>query len=273
MSRYLNSKLLSKLIEGEFNNILNCVIGDTELCFEIRVKSEAVVYYKKSKILSLLPKRKEPKVLDKGYWMNGEEPLLDLQRPELYFELAKRLVDNFTSNRKNNLEFSIQQKILLDNNSDKNQFLVVDMEYQFAQDIIKERTKKKTRFDLLAVDIINNKVAILELKQGFASVKGNSGILDHKNRYNEHVNHSDFTKALISDIKSIIKQKEILGIYNFPTDKIVNNLNNVPIEFIVVFAYKDNKEKERYQNKYGKDKTTLFVDINDSSYILKRNEL
>jgi len=97
MSRYLNSKLLTKLIEGEFNNILNYVIDDAELCLEIRVKSEAIVYYRKSKILSLLPKRKEPKVLYKGYWINGEEPLLDLQRPELYFELAKRLVDNFTS--------------------------------------------------------------------------------------------------------------------------------------------------------------------------------
>ena len=78
---------------------------------------------------------------------------------------------------------------------------------------------------------------------------------------------------MISDIKSIIKQKEILSIYNFPTDKVVNNLDNVPIEFTLVFAYKDNNEKELYQNKYGKDKTTLFVDINDSSYILKRNEI
>ena len=162
MARYLTSQLVTKLKTGEYSSILKYVIEDPELSLEIRTSSVAMVYYKKSKILSLHARRTDPRLLSKGYWKNEEEPLLDLKNPEVYFISAKRLVDNFTSG-KNNIEFSIQQKILEDNNSDKNQFLVIDMEYQFAQDIIKERTKKKTRFDLVAIDLLNYKIVLFEL--------------------------------------------------------------------------------------------------------------
>jgi hypothetical protein len=272
MARYLTSKLISELKTGKYSNILKCAIEDSELSLEIRTASVAMVYYKKSKILSLHSRRKEPKLLSKGYWKNEEEPFLDLQNPEVYFISAKHHVDNFTTKKKN-IEFSIQQKILSDNNSDKNPFLVIDMEYQFAQNIINERTKKKTRFDLVGVDLMNDKVMLFELKQGFSSSEGNSGVSDHISKYQEHINHPEFSKLLISDIIRLIVQKGQLGIYKFDTMPIVHKLDKTSIEFSIIFAYKSNEEMDRYLNKYGKHSKTLFINTLNSNFTLREDEL
>jgi len=270
MARLLNPELLYKLKEGEFREILKYVNTDPELSLEIRTASVAMVYYKKSKVLSLYSRRKEPKILSEGYWKTEEQPIIDLQKPEDFFICTKALVDN---HKKKNVEFSIQQKILADNNSDKNQFLVIDMEYQFAQNIIKERTKEKTRFDLIAIDLKNNKIVLFELKQGFASSEGKSGVTDHLSKFAEHINHLEFSKNLILDIKNIIEQKVVLGIYNFDSTSIVQRLDKAIVEFLIVFASNDQHEKLRYQQKYGNVHKTLFLDLSDSIYQLRADEL
>lgn len=272
MARLLKQKLISKLKDGEYSRILEFVNKDPELALEIRTSSVAMVYYKKSKVLSLHSRRKEPKMLSTGYWKNENEPSIDLQQPELYFQIAKKHVDNLTTKKKN-IEFTIQQKIHADNNSVKNPFLTVDMEYQFAQNIIEERTTKKTRFDLVAVDLLKHKIVLFELKQGFASSEGGSGVTDHLCKYVEHINHPVFSKSLISDIKSIIEQKETLGIFPFDTKPVLNNLDNATIEFNVIFAYNNTNEKLRYQSKYGIKNKTLYVNISDSKYILNQDDL
>ncbi|MDD3772038.1 MAG: hypothetical protein PHC38_05200, partial [Weeksellaceae bacterium] len=182
------------------------------------------------------------------------------------------LVDEHVKTKKNH-EFSIQQKILADNNSDKNQFLAIDMEYQFEQKSIKERTENKTRFDIVAIDLANNKIVLLELKQGFASSDGNSGVLDHIKKYQEHINHLEFSASLIADIKSILRQKELLGIYQFTTKAIIENLCNSSIDFKVIFAYKTIEEKERYKKKYGNDGKTLFINTSTQKYIIKTDDI
>lgn len=270
MARLLKPGLLLRLKEGEFRKILEGVHNDPELSLEIRTSSVAMIYYKKSKVLSLHSRRKEPKILAEGYWRGEEQPVIDLQMPEDFFSHAKKLIDK---HKKNNVEFAIQQKILADNNSDMNPYLIVDMEYQFAQDIIVERTKEKSRFDLVAIDLIHNKIILFELKQGFASSEGKSGVTDHLSKFTEHINHPEFRKALIEDIKWIIVQKESLGIYAFDSKLIIHKLTDATVEFNIIFAHKDELEKLRYQQKYGNKHKTLFVDITDSNYILRADEL
>ena len=63
MARLLKQKLISKLKDGEFKCILEFVNNDSELSLEIRTSSVAIVYYKKSKILSLHSRCKETKML------------------------------------------------------------------------------------------------------------------------------------------------------------------------------------------------------------------
>jgi hypothetical protein len=264
MTRYLTSKLIEKLRDKEYKTILKCVNDDPELSLEVRVSSAAIIYYKKSKILSIFPRLTNPKLLSIGYWEKDVTPILDLENPQLYFDYAKALVNSHTGVKKNE-EFAIQQKILADNNSDKNSFLVVDMEYQFAQNIIKERTKKKTRFDLVAINPVKNSVILFELKQGMSSSAGNSGVLDHKNKFDEHHKHTQFRDALISDIISIVKHKGELGIFDFDTKPIIANLYTATIEFNVIFAYSEANEMLRYKSRFGKHVKTLYVNRNSSS--------
>ena len=265
MARLLKPKLLLKLKSGEFQRILECVNNDPHLSFEVRTAGVAMVYYKKSKVLSLFSKRKDPKILAEGYWKGDEQPSIDIQKPHDYFNHAKTLVDK---HKKKNVEFTIQQKIMSDNNTKGNQFLVVDMEYQFAQDIVEVRTKKKTRFDLVALDLMNDKIVLFELKQGFSSSEGKSGITDHLSKFTEHINHPEFRKFLISDLKSIIEIKELLGVYTFDSTSILQKLDKAIVEFKIIFGCKDQLEKQRYQLTYGDKHKTLFVNISDSNYRL-----
>lgn len=266
MSRTLTPNFIMKLKEGDFKHILACVNNDSELSLELRLSSVAVVYYKKSKILSIHSRKKEPVLLSNGYYKNHPIPVIDINNPHKYFETAKSLVDAHVGVKKN-IEFSIQQKILSDNNSIQNRFLVVDMEYQFEQRNINQRTSKNTRFDLVAIDLLLNKIVLLELKQGFASSKGTSGVNDHIKKYDEHVAHNDFKTKLFADIKNIVRQKELLGIYKFSTSKIIDNLNEDCIDFKVIFAYNTKDEMKLYKQKYKNDET-IFLDIASVTYVL-----
>ena len=271
MSRQLTSALIEKLKTGMYKEILGSVLMDSELSLEIRTSSVAMIYYKKSKILSLHSRKNEPVILSNGYWRNDVRPLLNLNEPQLYFSLAKEMVNKHTS-KKNNLEFAIQQKIVADNNSDKNKYIVVDMEYQFAQGKIKDRTKKKTRFDLIAINRIENKIVFLELKQGFSSSAGNSGVDDHHDKYKLHINHHDFQKALIEDLKQIILQKEQLGIFKFDIHPMISILDGAELEFKVVFAYNNSGELMRYQKLFNRNNNNMYISCSDTYYILKDNE-
>ena len=268
MARKLNSSLIEKLKTGVFSEILKYINQDSDLTLEIRTSSEALIYYRKSKVLTLSPNNKEPKILSDGYWKKKDKPILILDNPKSYFDYAKELVNNY-SVVKNNLEFIIQQKILKHNNSLKNKYFVVDMEYQFAQNIIIERTNKKTRFDLIAINHIDNKIILFELKQGFDSTPGNSGVYDHLDKYIEHLNHKDFRNALISDIRNIVSQKEELGIFQFETKSLLAELEDANIEFKIIFAYKNIEEVINFYNQFGKNISTLYIDINDLNYTLK----
>ncbi len=269
MARTLTDNFLKKLTAGDFNKIRECVIADPELSLEIRQSSIAMVYYKKSKILSLHSRKKQPVLLAQGYWRGKSEPTIDIYIPEPYFIQAKELVNAFAGKKKN-IEFSIQQKILADNNSCENQYLVVDMEYQFAQKAITERTKQKTRFDLVAIDLINKEIVLFELKQGFASSDGNSGVIDHLNRFSEHEKHTEFKKSVYVDLQGLIKQKELLGIFKFNTSGIISELGkNLPVVFKTIFAYETIAEKSKYQSKYGANSDTLYLETTLSTYIIK----
>src|SRR5690606_36093462 len=141
------------------------VKNDSDLNLEVRTSSQVIIYYKKSKILTLFSRRKTPKLLSKGYWKNETIPSFDINQPDGYFDLAKNMVNQYKSIKANE-EFRIQQKISIDNSGTENRYWVIDMEYQFSQNIIKNRIENKTRFDLVSVDLKEQKIVLMELKQG-----------------------------------------------------------------------------------------------------------
>lgn len=267
MGRMLsNARLLNKLITGEYLPILNWIKNDPDLSIEIRIKNQPKVYYKKSLLLTIFPNR-EPELLAPGYWNESLQPVLDLNSPDLYFEAAKKLVE-IHEDVKGNIEFMIQQKIARENSSIQNQFLVIDMEYQFAQEKVKNRTNGKTRFDLVALDLKFNKIMLLELKQGLGSLTGNAGVDDHFLRYQEHIEHPQFQTALREDVKGIISSKNQLGLWQFDASGLDHKVDQAEIDYGYVFAAHSETELNLYKKQYGVKYTTLYLDAQANNYIL-----
>ncbi|WP_282039351.1 hypothetical protein [Saccharicrinis aurantiacus] len=267
MARSLNTSLINKLCTGDYATLLDCIKRDSELAIEVRIHSTAIVYYQKSKVLTIHPRKEDPTVLDKGYWKNESKPILDLNTPNEYFVEAKRLVNEF-SKKKNNLEFDIQQKIIAANNSIYKRYLVVDMEYQFAQNLLTDRTNKNTRFDLVAVDLEKQKIVLLELKQGLNALNGESGVDDHHAKFTEHINHPEFKQTLIDDVTSIINTKAQLGIYNFNTRGIINNLQGASVDFAYVFVFNTAEEQIQFKKQYKHKYDVIYIDATHSNFIL-----
>jgi hypothetical protein len=266
MARTINKALEDRLLKGMFHNILKVVKKDEELNLEVRTSSKVIIYYKKSKILTLFPRRENPELLSKGYWKNDLIPDFDINQPETYFQYAKKKVDDYKSIKANE-EFRIQQKISVDNSGTENRYWVIDMEYQFAQNCIKNRIDNKTRFDLVSIDLKKRRIVLMELKQGMASSTGKSGVVDHINRYQEHVAHPEFRTWLRHDVKSMIDTKVKLGLFNPQIQTYINNIDKMEIDFLVVFAFKDKDEKQQYLVNYPNDKT-IFIDKDSDKYIL-----
>jgi len=266
MARTINKSMESRLLSGMYLNILNAVKNDTTLNLEVRTSSQVIIYYKKSKILTLFSRRKNPELLSEGYWKNDTIPEFDIDKPNGYFQLAKTKVDDYKSIKANE-EFRIQQKISVDNACRENRYWVIDMEYQFAQNIIKNRIKNTTRFDLVSIDLKHRKIVLMELKQGLDSSIGDSGVDDHIRRYEEHIAHPEFRTWLRYDVKSIIDIKVKLGLYNSEIQTYINNIDEMEIDFLVVFAYHNNAEKQQYSLSYPNAKT-IFINRNSDKYIL-----
>lgn len=262
-----NDSLLKKLNEGEYSGILNCIKNDPDLDIEPRLENQVKVYYKKTLIMTLYPRR-QPRLLSKGYCLNRFQPVLDLKLPENYFESAKIVVESHKKDIKKNLEFSIQQKIAKDNRSDKNRYWVLDMEYQFSQRNVTNRIKEKTRFDLVTLDLLQNKIMLLELKQGLGALSGNAGIDNHYKRYAEHVEHPQFKSALRNDIKGIIQSKKQLGLLDFDATNIMKIIDYADIGFGYVFAYTSENELDTYKKQFDRKYLTLYLDAKVDKYIL-----
>lgn len=268
MGRILtNKRLLDKLTDGEYALLLKYIKNDVELSLEIRIDNQIKVYYEKSLVLTLFPIR-EPKVLSKGYWNGKNEPRLNVNKPEDYFVEIKDYVRNH-KDFKANKEFVIQQKICRDNNSISHQFLFFDMEYQFSQEKISERTNLKTRFDLVAYGFRDNKIVLFELKQGLGATDYNSGVYDHFIRYLEHKKHPEFNNSLLEDAQGILQSKAKLELIDIRVLDNLNHIKEAEIDFAFIFATVSTKELEQYKKRYGSKYKTYYLNINSDKYLIK----
>jgi hypothetical protein len=264
---FSNNRLLEKLINGEYLPILNWVKRDEYLRIEMRIKNQVKIYYKKSLVLTLYPLR-QPEILSAGYCKESIQPVLDVREPGFYFSSAIKIVEGHKRDIKENIEFEIQQKIAKHNSSLQNRFLILDMEYQFAQEKVTIRTKDKTRFDLLALDLKSNKILLLELKQGLNSLKGKAGVDDHYKRFLEHIDHPHFQPALRTDIKGILWSKQQLGFFNSDVKELFNLIDIAKIEFGYVFAAHNNKEMIKFKNDFGNKYRIIYLNVEADNYTL-----
>ena len=224
--RFLSDLHVEAYKSGVFAKLFLGINEDPELSFEIRRNDEAMVYYHKDKILTTgFNKKGKPfvKLLDEKYYKESSKPSSDISNIanlksltliRKYFKEAKWLVFRY----KVGAEFAIQQNIALGNQTFDNRFLVVDMEWQFAQSEIPEDERiPKTRIDLVIVDTERNSrgfndIYLAEVKCGLDATEGKSGVKSHVENTNKIINKQEACLALIEDVKSIISIKRELGI-------------------------------------------------------------
>lgn len=224
--RFLSDLHVEAYKKGVFAKLLLGINEDPELSFEIRRNDEAMVYYHKDKILTTgFNKKGKPfvKPLDEKYCRESTKHIVDISNIanlksltliRKYFQEAKWLVFRY----KMGAEFSIQQNIALGNQTLENRFLVVDMEWQFAQsDIPEDKRIPKTRIDLVIVDTERNSrgfndIYLAEVKCGLDATEGTSGVKAHVENTNKIINKKEACLALIEDVKSIISIKRELGL-------------------------------------------------------------
>lgn len=241
---------------GVFNKLFQVIKDDPELSLEMRMKNEAMVYYHKDKILTTSfdadGKLKNIKMLDSKYYRGKQKPSVNIENISTlhykklikkYFEEAKRLVYFY----KIGDEFAFQQNIAMGNHSFDNKYLVVDMEWQFAQSAIsKEERISRTRIDLVVVDTEKNKngyndIYLAELKVGTGAKDGKSGIIDHVNKTHEIIEKPEACASLINDVKSIIANKTELGLISGNPKEF--NFGEKP-KMMLLSAYRGEKEKQ-----------------------------
>ena len=247
--------------EGVFKKLLEGIKEDPELSLEIRMKNRVMVYYHKDKILTTyLDDKDNPVVamLDNKYYKKKEKPsvniedihnLRSLSLIRQYFKEAKRLVYFY----KKGEEFAFQQNLAMGNHSFDNKYLIVDMEWQFAQTDIEDPIKK-TRIDLVIVDTQINKngcndIYLAELKVGTGATEGKSGIIDHVNKTNQIIQKAEACSSLIQDVQSIIANKEKLGLIDGKPKKFC--FDEKP-KMMLISAYRSEKERKEMEDEMKK---------------------
>lgn len=267
-SRFLSESHVEAYKTGVFKKLLKGINEDPELSFEVRRNDEAMVYYHKDKILTTCFKKGQPyvRLLDEKYYKECEKPSADLSKIDnlksltlirKYFKAAKWLVYKY----KMGAEFTIQQNIALGNQTFENRFLVVDMEWQFAQSKIPVQERiTKTRVDIVIVDTKKNSrgyndIYLAEVKCGLNATEGTSGVKAHVEKTNKLINKSEACSALIEDVKSILKNKIDLGLIK-GNEKVLSFSSDNKPKMMLIFVYRGDIEKKELEKQTSLAKET-----------------
>lgn len=247
--------------KGCLKKLFDVIKEDPELSFEIRKDNEAMVYYRKGKVLTIKytdENNFQIKPLDKQYnngvpltevfdtkkVMNTLKSTSDLRK---YFKRAKHLVHK----HKLGLEFSVQQNIALGNRSFNGRFIVVDMEWQFSQLYIHEAERiRKTRIDLIIVDtqpneFNTNDIYLTELKVGTGATEGKSGIIDHIKKTKEIIDKPEVCNILKNEVENIIDIKSRLGLIEGGKKEL--KLSSKP-KMMIILAYRGKEEEKQLKS-------------------------
>ena len=202
---------------GKLHLFFKRITIDPELSFEIRINDEVMVYYNKKKILTI-KKGKKIVPLAPSYYPPGKGPSVDISNQDNWgrqTEIDKYLKEAilFAYKKEMKREFQLQQNYSLGNRDANERFLVIDMEWRFAQSEIAKEERIKTSIDLVVVDLQpnsngENDIYLTEVKLGTKALK----LQGHVNSTHEIVNSGFACKALVEDVKSILVQKHELGL-------------------------------------------------------------
>lgn len=130
------------------------------------------------------------------------------------------------SDIKVNLEKKSQERLVIDNNKNKNSnWYCLDVEYMKSID----GKLMPWRFDIIAISKeSHHSVALIELKYGFDAIGGESGVQKHVKDYSEFQKDGSFEKYLKKEIVNILKTQKKLGVIDYP--ECFENIDKVDIK-------------------------------------------
>ena len=265
--RKISEDLIYRLIDGDLSALFKCMKNDKSIHLEIRNKNNIHAYYRKGVALEI------PKFRVDDKYGETPDPKLAKSNPEEYFEIVKISIDNWIVAKIERAEFDAQQNIAISNSDPTKNHLIIDMEYCFEQHLInKDARQKRAKFDLLGINLLEKKVSLFEVKNGLRSIGGNSGIDDHINDFENHINGANrevFRRNLFEDVKSIVDGKIKLGLIDeFTVDPDVFLSNP---EFVFIFQPNSEEQIKKFTNAVSGRYKTIIVSQN--SYELAGNPI
>lgn len=248
--RQISQKMLQALQSGVLHPLLELIHYDQTLDMELRGNS-VNIYYRGGSLFTLKEESSNSfsiffnskycnTILAKLYPKLSSTPSVDEAIQNLPF--YKQAMDFWFSNHPK-LEREIQQEIVTENNNHGNisygtDYYIVDIEYA--------NSENNSRFDMVAIkwpstsngrqDGKEATLALIELKYGDGSIKGDAGVEKHLQDSDTFLSASEKFSDFCSDMAQVFKQKCKLGLINgIKEDRHPTITTNNP-ELIFIFA-------------------------------------
>lgn len=216
MAHMIKAAFLDELKNGSLKPLLEYVQLDDTLNMELR-GDRITVYYRGGALLSVKQDSYSFESLDKKYHIGISFAMASISNIEDYIPKAKHIIDIYINTVKNHLgEKEIQQNIARENNYSPNSidtdYFVIDTEYQDLGrfDIVALRWDSKSNIRKLPTSYLPT-ITIFEVKQGYNSISGKSGMESHFNDFNVFCSTKNIV-SFKSDMINVFNQKRSLGL-------------------------------------------------------------
>lgn len=307
-----NSVLKDSFVKGKLKGFVDVVLNDKDLVLQIR-NDYINIYYKGGNLAKI--ESENSIQFDENYFnretdkvkrekaktticRNKKNDLLKILKGsrdyKAYVEQMKPLMEEYwdwlKKERHTELKEKDMQHSLCINNTEKDAFTVIDLEFQIStiseykyktpvrpKGRYRNDDKKSPRFDIIAVRNSDKQLCIIELKCGTGALLGKSGLGDHADSFEGTIkrNHEPF----VEEIKDIIQDKKDMGLLSKGF-----SINDKAPEFMFAFVTKkgdkdregvERNEKEQIQfmkdeivRQKCSDYKVLFLE-DDGNYRLK----
>ena len=218
------------------------------------------LYYNCDSIASIKVRNPQQCNIDK-YYTNGKKTCLTEDEMVQYYDIIKE-----NSNKRNKNEKQSQQRLYIDNNKNKSsKWFCIDVEY--TKSLKGKKSAEDWRFDIIAISKEKPfRVALIELKYGFAAIGGTSGIRKHVEDFHKFYRDNKF-EILKPELVSIINKLVMLGV-NVPSSLKGLKGEDIATEPEFYFVVLNNNPRGRSKN-LPKQTTSGYL-FNDKRWDCKK---
>jgi len=250
MARKIKDEFLNELVTGRLKELLKYVQLDDTLNLELR-GDRITVYYRGGALLTVKQDTYKFESLDKKYHTGISFIIPTINNIDDYIPKAKHIIDIYINTERNHLgEKDIQQQIARENNYSPNSlatdYFIIDTEYQDLGrfDIVALLWESKGSIRKLPNSFLPT-ITIFEVKQGYGSISGSSGMESHIKDFEKFLTTKDVS-SFKSDMISVFSQKRKLGLIKGAEKyKEITKVSS-NIEFVFLLAnYKHDSSKLR----------------------------